>query len=68
MRCMADRKELLFTIGMLAAIALGATVVAFALETYYAPSALFAALGQGLAVLGALTFALRLLRRTNGRH
>jgi hypothetical protein len=68
MRCMSDRKELLFTIGMLAAIALGATVAAFALKAYYGPSALFAALGQGLAVLGALTFALWLLRRTNGRH
>jgi hypothetical protein len=67
MRCMADRKKLLFTIGMLAAIALGATV-AFALETYYGPSELFAALGQGLAVLGALTFALWFLRRANGRH
>ncbi len=66
MHCMADRKELLFT--MLAAIALGATVVAFSLETYYGPSALFAPLGQGLAVLGALTFALWLLTRTNGRH
>ena len=50
MHCMADRKELLFT--MLAAIALGATVVAFALETYYGPSALFAQLGQGLRCLG----------------
>lgn len=45
MRCMADRKELLFT--MLAAIALGAAVVAFALETYYRPSALFAPLRRG---------------------
>jgi hypothetical protein len=53
---------------MLAAIALGATVVAFALERYFGPSPLFAALGQGLAVLGALAFALWLLRRTNGRH
>jgi hypothetical protein len=68
MRCMADRKELLFTIGMLAAIALGATVAALALEAYYGPSVLFAALGQGLAVLGALAFGLWLLRRTNGRH
>ena len=65
---MADRSQLLFTIGVLAAIALGATVVAFALERYFGPSALFAALGQGLAVLGAPTFALWLLRRTNGRH
>lgn len=50
MHCMADRKELLFT--MLTAIALGVTVVAFALETYYGPSALFAPLGQGLRCLG----------------
>ena len=50
MHCMADRKELLFT--QLAAITLGATVVAFALETYYDPSALFAPLGQGLRCLG----------------
>jgi hypothetical protein len=47
---MADRKELLFT--MLTAIALGVTVVAFALGTYYCPSALFAPLGQGLRCLG----------------
>ena len=40
---MADRKELLFT--MLAAIALGAAIVAFALEISYSPSALFAPLG-----------------------
>ena len=45
---MADRKELLFT--MLAAIALGAAIVAFALEISYSPSALFAPLRQGLAV------------------
>jgi hypothetical protein len=47
---MADRKELLVT--MLTAIALGVTVVAFALETYYCPSALFAPLGQGSRCLG----------------
>jgi hypothetical protein len=64
MSSMADKTDLFFTIGVLAAIALGATVVAFALETYYGPSALFAALGQGLAVLGALIFALWLLKRT----
>jgi hypothetical protein len=65
---MADRAELLFTIGVLAAIAIGATIVAVALERYFGPNPFFAALGQGLAVLGALAFALWLLGRINGRH
>ena len=48
---MADRKELLFT--MLAAIALGATVVAFALETYYGPRALFVRWGRACGAWGS---------------
>jgi|RhiMetStandDraft_4_1073278.scaffolds.fasta_scaffold592667_1 hypothetical protein len=63
---MLDRKELIFRIGVLAAIALTATVLALAVENYFGGSALFAALGQGLAMLGAVTFALWLLRRSNG--
>jgi hypothetical protein len=38
---MLDRKELIFRIGVLAAIALTATVVALAVENYFGGSALF---------------------------
>ena len=48
-----------FRIGMLVAIALTATVVAFALEDYFGSSAVFIALG--LAVFGAIVFALKRL-------
>jgi len=58
---MQDRKDLAFRIGMLVAIALTATVVAFALEDYFASSAVFIALGHGLAVFGAIVFALKRL-------
>jgi uncharacterized membrane protein len=58
---MQDRKELAFRIGMLVAIALTATVVAFALEDYFGSSAVFIALGHGLAVFGAIVFALKRL-------
>jgi hypothetical protein len=68
MSSMVDRKELLFRIGVLAAIALTATVAALALEAYFGRIELFAALGQGLAMVGAATFGLWLLRRANGRH
>jgi hypothetical protein len=52
---------------VLAAIALTATAVALALASYFGRSALFAAIGQGLAIVGADS-PLWLVRRTNGRH
>jgi hypothetical protein len=63
---MASWREWLFRLGVLVAIALAATVIALWLQAYYGHSALFAALGQVLAILGAVTFALWLLRRPNG--
>jgi hypothetical protein len=65
---MAGWKEWLFRLEMLVAIALAATVIALLFEAYYGHRALFAALGQGLAILGAVIFALWLLRRSNGRR
>jgi hypothetical protein len=65
---MVGRTELLFRIGVLAAIALTATVVALALEAYFDRVEVCALLGQGFAIIAAATFALWLLRRTNGRH
>jgi len=48
---MIDRKELIFRMWALAAIALAATVVALALENYFGRTEIFAALGEGLAIL-----------------
>jgi hypothetical protein len=65
---MMGRRELFFRIGVLAAIALTSTAVALALEDYFRRLEVFAALGQGLAIFAAATFALWLLRRNNGRR
>jgi L-asparagine transporter-like permease len=65
---MADWKEWLFRLGVLVAIALAATVIALLFQTYYGHRELFAALGQVLAIFGAVIFALWLLRRSNGRR
>jgi hypothetical protein len=58
----------MFRLGVLVAIALAATVISLWLQAYYGQSALLAALGQGLAMLGAVIFALWLLRRPHGRR
>jgi hypothetical protein len=68
MSFVADWKEGLFRLGVVAAIALAATMIALSLQAYYDHRALFAALGQGLAALGAVIFALWLLRRSNGHR
>jgi hypothetical protein len=49
--------------GTLAAIALGSTVIALALEAYLGRMPLLALLGQALAALGAAGYALWLVRR-----
>ena len=50
----------------LVAIALTATVVAFALEDYFGSSAVVIALGHELAVFGAIVFALKRLTAARG--
>ena len=64
---MPDRERLLFGIGMLAAITLSATVVAVFLQLYFGRGAIVAGIGQGLAALGGLVFAVWFLGRCNGR-
>jgi hypothetical protein len=54
---MAGWKEWLFRLGVLVAIALAATVIALLFQTNYGHRELFAALGQGLAIFGAVIFA-----------
>jgi uncharacterized membrane protein len=61
-------KEWVFVVGVLIAIALTATLTALWLENLYDHRALFAVLGQALAVLGTAIFAFWLLRPPNGRR
>jgi len=65
---MLDRERLFFSIGMLAAIALSATVVALSLQLYFGRGAIVAGIRQGLAALGGLVFAVWFLGRSNGRR
>jgi hypothetical protein len=65
---MGCSNEWLSIVGVLLAIALLATLIALSLQSLYDHNALFAALGQGLAVLGAVIFAIWLLRRPDGRR
>ena len=59
---------MLFTLGVLISIAITATLIALWLESLYGHVPIFAALGQGLAVVGAAVFAWWLLRGRNGRQ
>jgi hypothetical protein len=59
---------MMFTGGMLLAVAIMATVIALSLQSFYGHAPIFAALGQMLAILGAAVFAWWIVRCQNGHR